>query len=136
MGRRIEQGLMLVLPVEFRESDREIPEAGCCCQRAIDERSAAPLTVDFTADDDLAIAVLEHGLNDSVGLAGSNEVGRCTAAQQQPDRLDQNGFPRSRLPGEHVEPRLELDLDGLDHREVSNAEEAEHAGGTSIVSYV
>ena len=58
------------------------------------------------------------------------------AAEQQPDGLDEDRFARSGLAGQDVEARLELDLDGLDHREVADAEKAEHAGGTSIVSYV
>ena len=60
----------------------------------------------------------------ATALARANEIGRGAGAEQQSDGFDEDGLARSGLSREHVEPRLELDLHGLDHREVADAEEA------------
>ena len=56
--------------------------------------------------------------------------------EQEAHRLDEHRLAGARLAGQYIEAGLELDVDRLDQREVANAEEGEHAGGTSIVSYV
>ena len=59
-----------------------------------------------------------------------------SGAKEQTDGLDQDGFPGTGLPRQHVEPWFELDLDSLDDRQVADAEETQHARGNAIVSYV
>ena len=69
-------------------------------------------------------------------LAGADQVGGGAGAEQQADGLDEDRLAGAGLAGQDVEARLELDLDGLDHRKVADAEKTQHVGGTSIVSYV
>ena len=69
-------------------------------------------------------------------FAGPNQIGGRACAEQQTNCLDEDRLPRAGLARQNVEARLELDLDGLDHRKVADAKQAQHVGGTSIVSYV
>ena len=94
------------------------------------------MVADLATNNQFAPAGVENGLDGGEGLAGSDEISRGAGAEEQSDRLDQNGFPGARLPRQHIEPRFELDLDGFDHRQVADAEETQHARGTAIVSYV
>src|SRR5205814_3633873 len=103
----------------------------------VDERAAAPLAADLAADDQLPpVRLLEEGFNGGVRLARANQISGGARAEQQRDGFDQNGFAGARLPRQHVEPGVELDLHGLDDRQVADAEETQHARGTTIVSYV
>jgi len=63
-------------------------------------------------------------------------IWRGTSPEQQPDGLDQNRLAGAGLPRQDVEAIVELDLDSLDHRQVTDSKEAEHASGTAIVSYI
>ena len=83
-----------------------------------------------------AAGVFEDRLDGRLGLAGAHQIGRRAGAEQEADGLDEDRLARARLAGQDVEAGLELDLDGLDHREVADAEEAQHVGGTPIVSYL
>ena len=132
----IEQRLMLVLTVQLDKASRQVPKRSSGGKRTVDEGSAASLAGDLPADDDLAATVLKNRFDGGVGLAGSNEVGRGAPAEQKPHGFHDDRLARSGLAGENVEARLELDLDGLNHREVADAQKAEHTSGTSIVSYV
>ena len=69
---------------------------------------------------------LEDGFDGGRVLAGADEVARRAAAEEQADRLDEDRLARAGFAGQDVEARLELDLDGVDDREVRDAEEAEH----------
>ena len=57
---------------------------------------------------------------------GADEVGRRAAAEEQADRFDEDRLAGAGFAGEDVEAGLELDLDGVDDREVADAEEAKH----------
>ena len=75
-------------------------------------------------------------LDGRLRLAGADQIGRRPGAEQQPDRLDEDRLARAGLARQDVEAGFELDVDGLDDRKVADAEEAQHVGGTPIVSYV
>src|SRR5690349_18365314 len=70
--------------------------------------------------------MLEQRFDDGRLLAGADEVGRGTAAKEQPDRFDENGFAGPGLSGQDVQARVELDLDGIDHRQSPDPQKAEH----------
>jgi hypothetical protein len=68
-------------------------------------------------------------------LASAHEVAARAAADEQIDRLDEHGFSGAGFAGEDVQPRFELDLETLDHRQMSHAEKAEHVEtGTLMLS--
>ena len=125
-----------MLAVQLHQPHRQIAQCGGGSERPVDERPTAPLTGEFAADHEFGPPLLEDGFDRGVRLAGPHEVGRCASAEQEPDGLHHDRLTRSRLTGENGEPRSELDLDGLDHREIADAKKAEHVSGTSIVSYV
>ena len=67
---------------------------------------------------------------------GTAAVGTAFVAQQKPDGLNEDRLPGPGLAGEGGEARVELNLDGFDHRQIADAKRTQHVGGTSIVSYV
>jgi hypothetical protein len=67
-------------------------------------------------------------------LAGANQLGRRAGPKQQADGLDKDRLASARLACQDVEAGLELNLHGLDHRKVADAEETQHLGGNPIVS--
>src|SRR5436190_18872232 len=117
---------MLVLAVELHQPCGEILQGAGGSQRAVDERAAAALRRNFTADEELFFAALEDRFNRGRVLAGAHELARRPAAEQQSDRLDQDGLPRSGLAGQHIEAGSEFDLDEIDDRQMPDAKEAEH----------
>ena len=133
----IEQRLVLVLAVQLDEVGRHLAQHRGGGQRAVDERPAPPGCGDLPADQDLAaVRPLEDRLDGRGVGAGADQVGRGAAAQQEPDRFDEDGLARPGLAGEGGEARIEVDLNGFDHRQVADAKRTQHVGGTSIVSYV
>jgi len=75
----------------------------------------------------LFVDAVELGLD--VRLAsGSTDQRRVAApAEQQADRVRQDGLPRSRLAGDRVQPGREDELRLADQDEVLDAEGAQHA---------
>ena len=137
MRQRIEQRLMLVLAVQLDEPLRQVAQRAAVARAPLMNERLRPWLDDLAADDQLvAVASSKIASMVACGFAGANQVGRGAGAEQQPDGLDEDGLAGAGLAGQDVEAGLELDLDGLDHRKVADAEEAQHVGGTSIVSYV
>ncbi len=138
MLRRVEKLLVLVLSVKLDERVRQRPEIAGGGQRAVDERAAAALRGDLATDDQLVtLSRFKHGLDRCEVFAGPDQVLSRPAAQQQADGANQNGLAGPCLAGEDVERLFKLDRDRLDHREVPDGEEANHAKrGTAIVSGV
>ncbi len=126
MRRRIEQRLMLVLPVQLYQPRRQILQRTGCGERAVDERAAAPLSGDFPTDEQLFSAIFENRFNRGRVLAGADEVARGSTAEQQPDGFDKDRLSRPGFAREDVEPGIEFDLDRVDDREVPYAQETKH----------
>ena len=121
MRRRIEQRLVLVLPVELDEVARRFAQHRGGRQRAVDERPAAALRRDLPADQHLAaVRPLRRPPRRSRLLAGPDQIRRGAAAQQQPDRSDEHRLARAGLAGEDGEAGFELDLNGFDDRQVAD----------------
>ena len=119
---------MLVLPVQLDEARGRgrAARAAVASAPSMKER-LRPWLRDLAADDQLAaVASLEDGFDGRLRLAGPDQVGGRAAAEQQADGLDEDRLAGAGLPGQDVEAGLELDLDGLDDRQVPDAEEAEH----------
>ena len=61
------------------------------------KRAAAPLRGDLAADDDLAaVGGVEDGFDGRLVFAGADEVGGGPAADQQPDRADEDALAGAR----------------------------------------
>ncbi len=138
MRERIEQRLVLVLAVqldEARATGRAAPPAVASAP-LMNERLRPWLVISRRTISSRPSGVFEDRFDGRLRLAGADQIGRGAGAEQQADRLDEDRLARAGLAGQDVEAGLELDLDGLDDRKVADAEEAQHVGGTSIVSYV
>ncbi len=57
---------------------------------------------------------------------GPDDVGLGATAAQEQDSIDEDRLAGSRLATQHIEASLECHGDVLDHRQVTNAELAEH----------
>ena len=122
MRRRIEQHLVLVLAVEIDEVGGQLAQRRARHQRAVDEGAAAALGRDLAPDDQFAaVGVFEDRLDRRLLLPGPDEIRRRAAADEQPDGSDQDRLARAGLAGEHVEARIELDLEAIDDGEIADA---------------
>jgi hypothetical protein len=127
MGARVQQNLMLVLPVQIDEASAHLPEGRACCQHAIHCGAAATLGRDLAAYDDfLAAGRLEDRFHRGGFFAGADEVGRRSSADKEADRPDEDGFTGAGLASEDVQPRLELELESVDDGQMSDREETQH----------
>ncbi len=124
---RIEQRLVLVLTVQFDEARREILQRTGRRERAVDERAAASLRRDLAADQQFFAAALEDGLDRRRVFAGTDQVARRAPTEQKSDGFDQDRLARPGFAREHVQARIELDLDRVDDREMFDAKEPQHA---------
>src|SRR5215471_20371278 len=122
--RRIEQGLMFVLSVQFDQACRQLTQRGCRRERAIDEGAAPTLRRDFAAHEQLLPCDFEDGFDARGFLASPHKLGRRAAAKEKSDRLDQDRLASSGLAGEHIEAGFELDFRLINDRQMGYAQEA------------
>ena len=130
MTLRIEQRLVLVLPMQLDQRRCLIVECRRRHERVVDERPAAPLRVDVTPDDQclagLHVGHVKLRLDVCLCLARTDQIGGRAAAHQQPDSLDEHRLAGASFAREDVQARLEFNLDRIDDGEVLNAKEAKH----------
>src|SRR5439155_17961172 len=81
---------------------------------------------DFASYQELSPIVLEDGFDGRRVLARADEIPRRASAEQQTDGFDEDGLARTGFAGEHVEPGVELDLNGINDREMADSKEVEH----------
>ena len=78
----------------------------------------------------VAAGQVEQGGHLRLGLPGAHRDRIGLLAEGEPDRLDQEGLPRARLPRDHVQARGERDTDVLEDGQVADGELDQHRGGT------
>src|SRR5207244_13565152 len=124
---RVEQCLVLVLAVELEDASRQVLQRAGGDESAIDERPAASLCRDLTADEQLLAGGLKNGFNARHLFPGADELARSPVPEEQTDGLHEDRFAGPGLTGKDVESRIELDLDRVDDGEPFDAEEAKHS---------
>ena len=136
MFGRVEERLVLVLTVQIDQRRAELAQRGRRRERVVDERAAAALRGDLAPHDDFAaVGPLEDRLDGRDLLAGPDEVGARPPADQQVDRLNDDGFAGAGFAGEDVQAGFELDLEAVDDRQMTHGEKTKHVEtGTPIVS--
>ena len=72
--RRIEQRLMLVLPVQLDQARGQLFQRAGCGESAVDEGAAPALCGDLAANEDFVAAVLENGFNGRDVFARTNQI--------------------------------------------------------------
>ena len=123
----IEQLLMFVLAVQLDQPIRQILERRGGGQRAVDEGAAAALRGDLAAHDQLAAVFgFEDRFDGGDVFAGANQILRGASAEQQADRLDEDGLAGAGLAGQDVERLFKIDGDRLDDRKVADGQVADH----------
>ncbi len=117
---------MFVLTVQFDEPVGQVLQRAGGGEVAVDEGAAAALGGDFAPDEPLLAADLEDGLDCRCLFASPDEVARCPPAEEQADRFDEDRLAGPGFAAQHVQTRVELDLDRVDDRQTSDREEAKH----------
>ncbi len=136
MRNRVQERMVLVLPVKFDQPARQIPECASRRQFTVDVGAAAALRSDLAPDEKLFSARLEDRLDCGDILAGANEVAGGAAPEQKSDGFDENRLAGTGFSGEHVESRLELNVHGVNNGEAFDAEKAQHGGKRARSSIV
>ena len=128
MRRRIEQHLVLVLAMEIHQVRGQLAQRRRRHQGAVEEGAApAALDRDVAADHQLgAGGVLEDGFDRRLLLPRPHEIRRRPAPDEQPDGAHEDRLARAGLAGEHVQARLELDLETIDDGQIADGDESEH----------
>jgi hypothetical protein len=128
VGVRIEQRLVLVLPVQVHEPGPELAERTCGDQRAVDEGPAPALRGHLAPHEQLAAVLgVEQRLHDRRLLPGSHQLGRGPPAEEEADCLDEDRLAGAGLARQHAQPGVEVDLHLFDDGEVLDGEVSEHA---------
>jgi hypothetical protein len=133
---RIEERLVIVLPVKIHESRAKVAECSGGGERVVDKRATPALRRYFPSDDDLTtVGELKNGLHAGEVFAGAHEVCAGPATDQEIDGFDDDRLPGSRFSGQDGQPAIELDLQFIDDREMTHSQVAKHGeAGTPIVS--
>ena len=141
MGRRIEQRLMLVLAMDVQQPRADGPEGRGRDEPIVDEGPApAPCRHLAAQHAFAAVGVLRHRLHHRPLRAGPHQARRCPRPPQQAQGAHQDRLAGAGLAGQDREAGVQLELQAIDDRQVSNAEKADHgpAGsrgpGSAIVS--
>src|SRR3954464_3661803 len=126
MRRRVEQRLVLVLPLQLHKAGRQILQRPGCGEGSVHEGAASALAADLTPDEELIASALEDRFDRGAVLTRPDEIAGRPSAEQQADRLDEYGLPRPGFAGQDVQTGIELHLDRIDDCEPFDTQEAEH----------
>ena len=133
LPRRLEQSLLVVLPVDLAEVDAQPGQPSDRHRPVVHARHRPPVGPDLSSDDHASLAGshdldhrvvlgqlrrVEDGL-DPCGIGpGADLVGCGTCSQRQRDRVDDERFARAGLAGEHGEAVAERQAHRFHHRQV------------------
>ena len=144
LALRVKQELMLVLAMKVHEKVAEAAQLGQEHGPAVHERPALPVARELPAQDDLpflgldprlskrfqqivARLEIEDSFHEALRLSRAQPVGIGPLPEEERDGAQDDRFSRSGLSGEHVERRIERELDAVHEREPLNREPGEHA---------
>jgi hypothetical protein len=140
MGAGIEQALRLVLPVHHGQERRQLAQRVRGHQRAVDGGAALAGGLHLPPDDDLVVVrgqaetldrlagapALDHRLHHGAVGAGPDELARSARAEDQPERIDEDGLAGAGFAGEEGQPRPQLQLGARDERYITDPEQFKH----------
>ena len=139
----LQKRLMGVLAVNVDEAFAQVAQLRRRDGNAVDPGARASLVVDRSADEQRLVRALKFVfLQPAVGPFGRgefrNDVGALRAfandsriaasAEDELERVDQNGLPRTRFPRENGEPPTNVKGKRFDDHEVAKTEAREHGG--------
>ena len=123
---RIEQLLVLVLPVQFDQPVRQVLESARCCQRSADERPAPSLSGEFPAHDNFLAVALENCFDGRHVFPRADQILRGSTAEEKTDRFDENRFACAGFTGQNVERLFKFNRNRLDDRQVPDRQITNH----------
>ena len=105
MRFRVEQRLVLVLPVQVDEPGAEVAERGGRDERAVDERPAPALCGDLAPDQQFCpVVAVEDRLDDGAVLAGADEIGEARPPSRRPTASTRIDLPAPVSPVRTLRP--------------------------------
>ena len=141
MMRRVEQTHRIVLAVDVDQTTAQLPQNGCRSRHSVDAAVALALGGDLTAEQQCfgalvagLLQLIQHsrrhllkgGANHRLCSSGAHQVLRGAVAKDRIDGVDQDGFARTGLAGQHIQPRFKVHLCLLDHGNIFNLQAAQH----------
>ena len=141
MMRRIEQTHRIVLAVDVDQTAAQLPQNGCRGRHPVDAAAAFTLGGDLAAEQQCFRALvaglfkliqhsrrhlLKGGADHRLCSPGAHQVLRGAVAKDRIDGIDQDGFARTGLAGQHIQPRFKVHLRLLDHGNIFNLQAAQH----------
>ena len=123
---------------------RQILEQRHGHRTAADERARFPAGQDLAFDQQFAILDFEPGgfqqaahgclvahIEDAgharAGFPGADHLRRSAPAQQQAERVHDDGFPAAGLAGQQIQPRVKMDAQALHHRVILDHQLEQHS---------
>ena len=143
MARRIDEGAVVVLPVDLDGRRADGAQNLDADRLVVDEGAGAPVGELDPTQDQVALRIdvalrrdapggmvwseIEHGRDLALLLAVAHEAPVAAAAQRQRESVEQDRFPRAGLAGEHAQAVPEGELEPVDQDDVADRELDEHA---------
>ena len=150
LGRRIEQGLLLVLAMDLDQQLADPAQQPAADRLIVDERPRAAVGGEHAAQHQVVLgldAVLaeqrrrrrvggrrEHRADRGLRrtLADQRPIGPAT--QREAEGVEQDRLAGAGLAGQHAEPAGELEVEPLDQDDVADRKAGQHGGGRSVRS--
>ena len=141
MMRRIEQTHRIVLTVDVDQPTAQFTQNGCRGWHPVDTAAAFALGGDLAAEQQCFRALvagllkliqhsrrhlLKGGADHRLCSPGAHQVLRGAVAKDRIDGIDQDGFARTGLAGQYIQPRFKVHLRLLDHGNIFNLQAAQH----------
>src|SRR5687767_14717390 len=125
--------------MNIQQSRCEFFQGGYGRRLMIDENTIALVRGDLTANDDLrpfrvqteAIENVtqidfEHGFDYRSRFPAADHFRGRLGADQQPERVNEDGFAGAGFAGEEIEALIEVKFELVDEREIAHSQEAQH----------
>ena len=140
----IDQRALIVLAVDFHQLAADLAQHLHAHRLVVDERARAPVSQLHAAQDQLAFVVdieivgFQHRerrvilfhveRRDHLPMLGALAHQRrvAAAAERERERVEHDRLARAGLPGQHREPRGEIEIELLDEDDVANRKMGQH----------
>ena len=126
LGRRSQQRLVSVLPIEVDEVTPGLLEGGEWRQPSVDGGTGATRARNGPRQDDLGVAGDEATLDRRLDSPAAHDRGVGPSPDEQFERLDDERLAGPGLARDRRQPGTEDDVDVLDHPQLADSQFAEH----------
>ena len=141
MAGRVQQLLAVMLAVDVQQLPPQLPQLGHRHQLSVDAAHVPPVSLELPLEEQLLLpggeaVLLQPGQGGHLGEhrrhqgglgPGADELPAGALPQHRADGVDDDGFARPRLAGEHVEARLEPNVRRLDEGDIFNVKQGKQS---------